>query len=451
MRIPHVCLCFLLLACLLTPATAQRPEQQRMKAKEDIFMNESPRIGDRFPSMTIYVPSGQPFETDSTRGRYTVWTFGCLTCPPSIWNIAGLEAVQRDYGAKGVQFYFIYKSLAHPELVGHYVQPFTMEERLMQSRQAIKQFGTQIPWVVDAMDNRLKHALGDRPNSQFIVDPDGVIVRKRAWSNPDAVREDLASLVGKALTNTRIEDLSLELTESLQPAAPKGVVDLVSRTGMHPIMMQPETSNSGRGFLAKLRAEGDESLMNQGKGRLYLGFHLDPFYGAHWNNLVAPLTIQIDAPEAFVTAERTLTAERLNIPSDTDPREFMLDVQSWPKNTALSISVTYRACVGDECLQLTEKYHLQRVRDENGGGARGKGPGLWTTKEFTSRMLADDSNKDGRLNSMEASGLLVPHFSRIDRNNDQLLDAGELNAVTQWINFHHQPGLIGVDPQPSRK
>ena len=53
------------------------------------------------------------------------------------------------------------------------MQPFTLEERLAHARQAEKQLGASIPWLVDAMDNRLKHALGDRPNSEFIIDPEG--------------------------------------------------------------------------------------------------------------------------------------------------------------------------------------------------------------------------------------------------------------------------------------
>ena len=66
------------------------------------------------------------------------------------------------------------------------MQPFTLEERLAHARQAGKQLGATIPWLVDAMDNRLKHAMGDRPNSEFVIDPKGKIVRKRAWSHPEA-------------------------------------------------------------------------------------------------------------------------------------------------------------------------------------------------------------------------------------------------------------------------
>ena len=78
----------------------------------------------------------------------------------------------RDYAPKGVKFYYLYKTLAHPGMSG-YVAPFTLAERLMHVEQAEVQLGSRIPWIADAMTNELKHALGDMPNSEFISDPDG--------------------------------------------------------------------------------------------------------------------------------------------------------------------------------------------------------------------------------------------------------------------------------------
>ena len=58
----------------------------------------------------------------------------------------------RDYGPKGVRFFFVYKALAHPELAGGYVQPFTLAERLAHARQADKQLGASItPGIADRL------------------------------------------------------------------------------------------------------------------------------------------------------------------------------------------------------------------------------------------------------------------------------------------------------------
>ena len=140
-RILSYCLATLLALASNSPLFAQKMGTQRMRAKEDLFLKTAPRVGDKFPQLQIYTSDGKPFQTSSIDGHFAVFTFGCLTCPPSIWNIPELEAVSRDYAPKGVKFFYVFKSLAHPELMGNYVQPFTLDERLKQARQAAHQFG----------------------------------------------------------------------------------------------------------------------------------------------------------------------------------------------------------------------------------------------------------------------------------------------------------------------
>ena len=87
-----------------------------------------------------------------------------------------METVHRDYSPKGVEFYYLYKALAHPELNG-YINPVTLEERLMHIAEAKRTLGSEITWLADRMDNELKHALGNRPNSEFLLDPKGKVLK----------------------------------------------------------------------------------------------------------------------------------------------------------------------------------------------------------------------------------------------------------------------------------
>ncbi|MGV3484449.1 MAG: peroxiredoxin family protein [Planctomycetaceae bacterium] len=433
-----------LMTVLLVLMACPVDAQTRMKERERDFLTTLPLVGDAIPDVTVYAADGTPFSTSQLRGHYTVLTFGCLTCPPSIWNIAGLEAVHRDYHPKGVKFFFIFKSLAHPELAGNYIQPFTIEERLLQANQAKQQFGTQIPWIVDAIDNRLKRALGDRPNSQFLIDPQGIIVRKRAWSHPGLVRKDLEELVGPVEQVTRVEDLQLKFEPPSKPAAARGVVARVPRNKMTAIVAQPTIDPNGLPFYAKLRAEADAELLSTGTGSLYLGFHLDPLHRAAWNNLTEPLSIRIDAENDVVIDRREATAAKAAVMSDSDPREFLLNVKAWPADQSLTLTVTYFACVDKEtCHEVQQQYRLQRARDIDGGGARGEGAGYWDTQEFTKQLLSGDQNRDGLLQPNEAVGLVLPHFEELDRDADGSLDRAELKAVGEWLNTHHRPGVPG--------
>lgn len=357
----------------------------------------------------------------------------------------------RDYGPKDVKFFFIYKSLAHPELAGNYVQPFTLPERLDHARQAERQLGASIPWIVDAMDNRLKHALGDRPNSEFIVDPAGIIIRKRAWSDPAQIRKDLEELVGPVDRITQEEDVHLKLELPRKVTEAERVMPRLNRLKMQPLMMQPQIEEKGLPFFAKLRAEADAGLLRDGTGQLYLGFHLDPFHNAHWNNLTKPLSFRIETVEGVTIDKWEGVAQKVSVVSDAAPREFMLKVAAWPGDKPLRLTVTYFACVGEEsCYTVKQVYVLHRERDIDGGGARGEGAGYWESAEFAQRTLASDKDKDGKLSKSEATGIILPQFDKLDRSKDGFLDLGELEVFSDWLNYHHQPGTPSSESETKR-
>lgn len=347
----------------------------------------------------------------------------------------------RDYGPKGVKFFFVYKALAHPELAGDYVQPFTTEERLMHARQAEKQLGASIPWLVDPIDNRLKHALGDRPNSEFIIDPKGNVVRKRSWSHPAQVRKDLEELVGKVDRMTVESDVKLKLELPVKSSAARGVVERIPRPRMQPIAMEPQIDPKGQPFYVKLRAEADNDLISEGKGKLYLGFHVDPFHEAHWNNLIKPLQYKIEGAKGVKIDKPAGEAAKPKVASDADPREFLVEIDGWDEDKSLRLTVVYSACVGEkECHTVQQSYVLNRKRDRDGGGARGEGAGYWIPEEFAKQQIARSKTGDNKLARNEVFGLILPHFDHFDTNKDGFLDLEELKAVAEWLNHHHQPG-----------
>lgn len=413
---------------------------QRLIEREEEFLQASPLVGDQIPKAEVFNADGSPFRTSELKGHYTVLTFGCLTCPPSMWNIAELETVNHDYKEKGVQFYFIYKSLAHPELAGDYIQPFTLEERLAHASQAKNQLGTNIPWVVDAMDNRLKRALGDRPNSQFIIDPNGRIVVKRAWSNPKLVREELAGYVGPSVNRTTIEDLNLTYGSPLKLSAPHSDSPRINRENMMAIICKPVIEESTAPFFAKLRVEVERKVLQGAAGKIYLGFQLDPIHDAHWNNLNDPLEFTLSGLEGVKIEPTTATTVQSSLATDSDPREFLLEVKEWPSAAPVTLSVKYYACTPDgSCHAVAQKYRIELERDIDGGSAKGRGPGLWAEKEFSTRLLDGDRNGDQKISTSEAAGIIQPHFDKLDSNYDGQLDRSELGIVTRWLNEIHRP------------
>ncbi|MEE8348137.1 MAG: hypothetical protein V3R94_01090 [Acidobacteriota bacterium] len=296
-----------------------------------------------------------------------------------------METIYRDYAAKGVQFYYIYKALAHPELDG-YVQPFTLEERLMHVKEAERTLGSEIPWISDTMGNDLKHALGDSPNSEFVVDPEGNFVVTRTWSSPQQLRRDLENLIGPVENPTQVSDLKMKFEPPPEIAA-SGVVPRVNVPGrMHAVKVEPK--ESFQPFYMKLRAEADEALLGNGDGTLYVGFHVDPLYHVHWNNLVGPVKYQVTAPQGTTVSPSQGEGPKVEVASDVDPREFLMNVKiSEESQDPLHLAVHYFACNDEEgwCIPVSQEYDLYLQPDRDGGWNVLRGRPNWRTFRLRER------------------------------------------------------------------
>jgi hypothetical protein len=278
-----------------------------------------------------------------------------------------VEAIYRDYAPKGVKFYYLYKSLAHPELLG-YVGPVTFEERLMHIQEAKRTLGSEITWLCDTMSNDLKHAIGDASNSEYVLDPHGKIVRMRNWSNPDLLRKDLETLVGPVSKPTTIADLHMKV-EPPPKNAPTGIVPRLKLEAKQflPLKTEAHVANSKQPFYVKLRAEGDRNLVRTGNGKLYLGFFLDPLYHVHWNNEVAPVQYEIVAPKGVSVSPAKAAGPKVKEPADADPREFLLEVNRGSSKEPVTMKLHYFGCTDVWCVPLTQEYLISWDVDRDGG------------------------------------------------------------------------------------
>ena len=117
----------------------------------------------------------------------------------------------------------------------------------------------------------------------------------------------------------------------------------------------------------------DVHLLKNREGKLYLGFHLDPLYNAHWNNLVRPIQVMIEAPSGMTLSSTELSGPEVEAESDIDPREFLLDVKAGPTDEPIRVKTFYYACNDEEgwCKPLTQRYQVYLEMDWDGRSTHG--------------------------------------------------------------------------------
>lgn len=64
-------------------------------------------------------------------------------------------------------------------------QPTTIEERLALARRACDEFELPQDFWIDGLDDQSRALFGDLPSPALILDPDGKVVAKLPWAEPD--------------------------------------------------------------------------------------------------------------------------------------------------------------------------------------------------------------------------------------------------------------------------
>jgi len=347
-----------------------------------------------------------------------------------------------------VEFFYVYKALAHPQKDG-YVQPLTDGERVLHVKEAKRRLDTKMPWLADSISNDLKHAFGDRNNSEFVIGPDGKIEIARSWSAPDELRQDLERLVGRVDKPTKISDLDRE-PQAAPKIAASGIVKPIDRPGdLVAVKAKPKLSlKNTQPLYAKLRAEAQQGLLSGGSGKLLLGFHLDPIYNVHWNNLAAPIKFSIAAGKSTTVTPANGTGPKVEEESDVDPREFLIEIDGADTSKPFILKVDYFACNDAEgwCKAVSQEYEITLERNPDAGrvmAGRGGGGGRRPQRggagggrrpdpaQMITRMMESDTDGDGKISRKEAPERMAERFDQMDTNGDGFVEKSEIEKRFQ--------------------
>lgn len=196
-----------------------------------------------------------------------------------------------------------------------------------------------------------------------MINPEGKIVRARAWSNAGKLRSDLKELVGKVEKITLVSDLDMKQQElGFDSEIARGVIKPIQITErMANVKSVPMPSDDS--YFVKLHAQASDELLENGTGKLYFAFHLDPIFEVHWNNLVAPIQYELEAGDGAKVSAASGSGPKIDEAADLDPREFLVDIENPTPETEITLTVTYFACTDEWCRSLVQKYAINLESD----------------------------------------------------------------------------------------
>ncbi len=335
----------------------------------------------------------------------------------------------RDYKDR-VNFFYVYKRLAHPE-TNNFIEATSVDERLLHVAEAKRMTGTAITWLADTLDDRLTKAFGGAYNGEFVIGPAGKIVRQRFWSNPRTLREDLVKLVGPVAKPTKISDLPVRFRPEPRKIASGIVPRIELPKGLSPVQVQHIPLES-RPTYVKLRAE-QTSPDDNGQRKLYLGFYMDPIHHVHWNNAAGPVEVEISASKSAGIAAANLKGPTLDEPADVDPRMFLINFrESTSGKATIKVKLRYVVCDDAEtfCIPLSQEF-VVNLQPLNNGSTR---PGIFLDQIFGS-IAKYDKDADGTITPEElGEGNVTMYMTHLDYNLDNMIDREEIERFNLMYN-----------------
>ena len=149
----------------------------------------------------------------------------------------------------------------------------------------------------------------------------------------------------------------------------------------------------------------------------------------HWNNLVDPLHFELQLPQG-TASPLSGTGPKVDVEADSDPREFLIEVDAWQSEIPLQATIRYFACDDAEtfCIPVTQEFRISLERDSDGGRRTGTFPGRGGGG-MAGRLRDRDTNRDGRISRDEVPEQMGRIFARLDTNGDGFIDEDELDRM----------------------
>jgi thiol-disulfide isomerase/thioredoxin len=144
------------------------------------FLSTDSAPGEHVPAFDLPTIDGGRLRSSELGGRPALLIFGSSTCPVTDNAAPGLHELHRRFGDR-VRFVIVNVREAHPGKA--FPQPKTMDVKMAHATKLRDIYGFTFDVAVDDIDGTLHRAMSPKPNSAYVLAPDGTILFRAQWAN----------------------------------------------------------------------------------------------------------------------------------------------------------------------------------------------------------------------------------------------------------------------------
>lgn len=148
--------------------------------KDMSFARTDPAPGNLVPSFDLRMIDGGRLRSSDLGARPVLLIFGSSTCPVTDNAAPGLNELHRRFG-EHVRFVLVNVREAHPGAA--FPQPNSMDVKMAHAATLRDIYGFAFDVAVDDIDGTLHRAMSPKPNSAYVLAPDGTILFRAQWAN----------------------------------------------------------------------------------------------------------------------------------------------------------------------------------------------------------------------------------------------------------------------------
>lgn len=142
------------------------------------------------------IRAGRNYKLKEHDGKLRAFMFASLTNPPARMQLPYLDRLRTKYDTAQVELFVIYGKELHPgdkKKFRAYPLPKDMDQKRGYARELSAM--TELPVLVDGMDDAVLKAYGSVPNGAYVIDRDGRLIFRGTWADGRKIEQILDTVL----------------------------------------------------------------------------------------------------------------------------------------------------------------------------------------------------------------------------------------------------------------